>query len=229
MGQGFQLIIEARWNEKWLINFRNIAQKQIPPLDPVGPGVRWTLKNKILLCKTTARSKFCLLAPSQFFKLLPSFGGVDPAGPGLEWAPTNRNLPGKLTPRSNFCLLSHTQLFKKNTLIWWGGPCKPLVWVSPLQIKFYQANPLQGATFVCWPPPYSHCKHLHLVEWTLRARGWGEPPKLNYPSKPTLRSKFCLLDPAQLLIHQGISDRVTLRGTLGADILGRPLARCLIS
>jgi hypothetical protein len=33
-----------------------------------------------------------------------------------------------------------------------------------------------------------------------------------------------MLDPAQLLTPQGISDRVTVRGTLGAEILGRPLA-----
>ncbi len=55
--------------------------------DPVGPGVRWALKNKILLCKHTSRSNFCLLAPTQFSKLIPPFGGVDPADPGVRWAP----------------------------------------------------------------------------------------------------------------------------------------------
>ncbi len=273
MGQGYQPIIEARWNEKCLINFRNIAQKQLPPLewvDPVGPGVRWTIKNKILLCKPTARSSFCLLAPAQISKLIPPFGGVGPAGPGVRWAPqnkvllckptqgttfvcllplnclsyyphlvgwtlraqgwseppTNRNLPGKPTPRSNFCLVSHTQLFKQIPLF---GGVDP-VGVSPPQIKFSHANPPQGATFVCWPLPYSYCKHLHLVGWTLRAQGWSELPKnRNLPGKPTPRREFCLLDPTQLITLQGISDGVIVRGTPGADILGRPLAWCLIS
>ncbi len=42
VGQGYQPIIKARWNEKCQINIRKIAQKQIPPLDwvhPVGPGL----------------------------------------------------------------------------------------------------------------------------------------------------------------------------------------------
>ncbi len=67
-----------------------------------------------------------------------------------------------------------------NTPIWWSGPCGPVVGLSPPQIKFYMANPPQGATFVCWPPPFSHCKYPHLVEWTLRACGWGEPPQIKF-------------------------------------------------
>ena len=62
-------------------------EEQIPPLEWVGPEVRWTIKSKILLCKPTARSNFCLLAPAQFSKLIPPFGGVGPAGPGVRWAP----------------------------------------------------------------------------------------------------------------------------------------------
>jgi hypothetical protein len=58
-------------------------EEQIPPLEWVGPEVRLTLKNKILLCKPTARSNFCLLAPAQFSKIIPPFGGVDPVGPGV--------------------------------------------------------------------------------------------------------------------------------------------------
>jgi hypothetical protein len=61
-------------------------------------------------------------------------------------------------------MLSHTQLFKLIPLFGGVDPAGPLVGVSPPKIKFYLANPPQGATFVCWPPPYSHCKHLHLVE-----------------------------------------------------------------
>jgi hypothetical protein len=42
-------------------------------------------------------------------------------------------------------------------------------------------------------------KYPYLVEWTLQARGWGEPPTNKIlPSKPTLRSNFCLLATAQL-------------------------------
>jgi hypothetical protein len=42
--------------------------------------------------------------------------------------------------------------------------------------------------------------------WALRARGWGEPPTYKILSgKPTMRSNFCLLTPAQLFTLQGIS------------------------
>ena len=115
-------------------------------------------------------------------------------------------------PRSNICLLAPAKLFK--LLPPFGGvdPAGPLVGVSPQKIKFYQANPPQGATFVCWPPPYSHCQHLHLVESPCGPGVGVSPPKLNFPSKPTLRSNFCLLDLALLLTLQGISDGVSVRG-----------------
>ncbi len=71
--------------------------------------------------------------------------------------------------------------------------------VSPPQIKFYIANPPRGATFVCCSPPIYQSMHPHLVGWTLRAPGLGEPPtnKILH-SKPTPRSNFCLLVPAKL-------------------------------
>ncbi len=87
------------------LNFRIIAQKQIPHLnwvEPVGTGVRWTLKNIILPCKPTARSNFCLLAPTQFSKLIPLFGGSDPVGPGGRWAPQNKALLCKPTRGATF-------------------------------------------------------------------------------------------------------------------------------
>ena len=159
---------------------------------------------------------------------------------------------------------------KPNTAFCWGATCRPRIGVSPPKIKFYIANPPQGAIFVCWPPPYSKSIHPHLVEWTLqapglgeppeikfywanppggaifvcwpppyskrihphlvectlRAPGLGEPPKNKFYGKPTSKSNFCLLVPAQLLTLQGISDGVTVRGTSGADILGHPLAWC---
>ncbi len=94
---------------------------------------------------------------------------------------------------------------------------------EPPQIKFYQVNPPRGATFVCWPLPYSHCKHPHLVEWTLRARGWGEPPTNKIlPYKPIPRSNFCLLAPAQFFTLQGISDGVSMGGTPGDQHFGLP-------
>jgi hypothetical protein len=116
-----------------------------------------------------------------------------------------------------------------NTPIWWSGPCGPGVRVSPPQIKFYQANPPQGATYVCWPKPYSHCKYPHLVEWTLRAHGWGEPPTNKIlPSKPTPRSIFCLLAPVQFLTLQRISDGVSMGDTPGGQHFGSPSGSVLI-
>jgi hypothetical protein len=85
------------------------------------------------------------------------------------------------------------------------------------------ANPPLGATFVCWPPPNSQSVHPNLVGWTLRAPGLGEPPtnKILH-GKPTPRSNFCLLAPAQFFTLQGFSDRVTMGGTPGGQYLGSP-------
>ncbi len=71
-------------------------------MDLVDPGVRWTLKNKILFCKPTARSNFCLLATAHLSYLVPPFGGVGPAGPGVRWAPQNRVLLFKPTQGAAF-------------------------------------------------------------------------------------------------------------------------------
>jgi hypothetical protein len=119
----------------------------------------------------------CLPPPYSHCKHLHLVGWI-PRAQGWSELPKNRKLPGKPTPNSNFCLLSHTQLFKQIPLFGGVDPVGPLVGVSPPQIKFYQANPPEGAFFVCWHLPYSYCKHLHLVEWTLRA--WGEPPKMKF-------------------------------------------------
>ncbi len=109
-------------------------------------------------------------------------------------------------------------IIEANTPIWWSGPCGTEVGESPPQIEIYQANPPQEATFVCWPPtyshckhmanppwgaificlspPYSHCKHPHFVEWTLRAWGWGEPPQIKfYQANPPLGAIFICWPP----------------------------------
>jgi hypothetical protein len=115
------------------------------------------------------------------------------------------------------------KILNANTPIWWSGPCRPGAGVSPPQIKFYQANPPRGAIFVCWPLPNSQPIHPHLVEWTLRAPGLGEPPKNKIlHGKPTPKSNFCLLAPAQFLTLQGISDGVSMGGTPGGQRLGSP-------
>ena len=144
---------------------------------PCGPRGKVSPQNKVLLFKSTRGATFVYWLPLNCLSYYPYLVGWTPRAQGWSEPPTNINLPGKPTPRSNFCLLSHTQLFKLIPLFGGVDPAGPLVGVSPPHIKFYQANPPQGATFVCWPPSYSHCKHLHLVEWTLRARGWGEPPE----------------------------------------------------
>jgi hypothetical protein len=107
--------------------------------------------------------------------------------------------------------------------IWWSWPCRPGVGVSPPQIKFYHANPPRGATFVCWPPQNNQSIYPHLAGWTLRARGWGEPPTNKILlCKPTPRSNFCLLAPAQFLTLQGFSDVFTIGGTPGGQHFGSP-------
>ena len=84
------------------------------------------------------------------------------------------------------------------------GPCGLWVGVSTPQIKMLCTNPPQGATFVCWPLPNSQSIHPHFVGWILRAPGLGEPPtnKILH-GKPTPRSNFCLLAPAQFFTLQG--------------------------
>jgi len=114
-------------------------------------------------------------------------------------------------------------ILKAYTPIGWTGPCGLWAGVSPPQINFLYTNPPRGATFVCWPPPNSQSIHPHLLEWTLRAPGLGEPPKNKIlPGKPTPKSNFCLLAPAQSLILQGISDRVSVGGTPGGRHFGSP-------
>ncbi len=57
---------------------------------------------------------------------------------------------------------------------------------------------------------------------TLRALGWGEPPTNKFfIYKPTPRSNFCLLAPAQFFTLQGFSDGVTIVGTPGGKHLGQ--------
>ncbi len=102
-----------------------------------------------------------------------------------------------------------------------------LGWGEPPQIKFLYTNPPRGATFVSWPPPNTQSVNPHLIGWILGAQGQGEPPANKILlKKPIPRSKFCLLSPAQFFILQEISDGVTIGVPLGADIWGRPLARC---
>jgi hypothetical protein len=105
---------------------------------------------------------------------------------------------------------------KANTPFCWGWTLWAPGWSEPPQIKFYQANPPRGATFVCWPLPNSQRIYPHLVGWTLRAQGKGEPPENKIlPGKCTPKSNFCLLAPAQFLTLQGISDGVSMGCTPG--------------
>jgi hypothetical protein len=72
--------------------------------------------------------------------------------------------------------------------------------VSPPQIKIYQAKLPREAAFVCWPPLNSQCKYPHLVEWTLQARGWGEPPINNIlPGKPHPEEQFLFAGPLKII------------------------------
>ena len=72
---------------------------------------------------------------------------------------------------------------KANTPFGVSRPCGIQARVSP-KIKFYYANPLQGAVFVCWPSQNSKCIYPHLVGWTLRAPCWGEPhTKYNFTNQ----------------------------------------------
>ena len=107
------------------------------------------------------------------------------------------------------------------------GTLRALGWGEPPQIKFLYTNPPRGATFVCWPRPNCQSIYPHLVGWSLWAPGLGEPPtnKILH-GKPTPRSSFCLLAPAQFFTLQGISDGVTIRGTPGGQNFWLPLARC---
>jgi len=105
-----------------------------------------------------------LLAPTKLFKLLTPFGGVDPAGPGFVVSPHKQKFTKQTHPEEQLLFAVPHPIISADTLIWWGGPCGAPGWSELPKIKFYQANPPQGATFVCWAPPYSHCKHLYLVE-----------------------------------------------------------------
>ncbi len=119
--------------------------------------------------------------------------------------------------------LAPTQSSTQIPLLGGVDPAGPRFGVSPPKIKFYIANPPRGAIFVCWPPPNSQHIQPHLVKWTLRGPGLGEPPKNKFfYGKPTSKSNFCLLVPAQFLTLQGISDGVSMGGTPGGQQFGSP-------
>ncbi len=175
-----------------------------------------------MLCKPTARSNFCLLAPAQFSKLIPPFCGVDPVGPGVRWAPQNKALLCKPTRGAAFvgwlllnCLSYYPHLV--------GWTLRAQSWSEPPQkLNFRkQTHPKEqllfaGPTlFSLQTPPFDGVDPAGL------GLGWA-PQKSNFPCKPTLRSNFCLLDPTLLLTLYGISDGVTVRGTPGGWHFGLP-------
>jgi hypothetical protein len=145
--------------------------------------------------------------------------------PGQGEPPTNKIFTEQTHPEEQLLIAAPHPILKVCTPIWWVRPCGPKVGVIPPEVKFYQAKPPWGATFVCWPLPSSQSKSPLLVGWILRAQGCGGPPTNKILlSKPTPRSNFCLLAPAQSLTLQWISDRVTLGCTPGGQHWGRPLA-----
>jgi hypothetical protein len=109
-----------------------------------------------------------------------------------------------------------------NTSIWWSRPCGPGVGVSPPKIQFSKQTHSKEQLLFAGPRPILIA---NTSIWWSRPCGPGvgvSPPKYNFPSKPTLRSNFCLLDLTLLLTLQGISDGVTVRGTPGGCHFGSP-------
>jgi len=110
-------------------------------------------------------------------KQIPPFGWLDHEAYGLEWGPKN-----KILPKEQFLFAGPCPILKADI---------PHLGWAP-KITFYRLNPPQIATFVCGPPPNSQCIYPQLVEWTLWATGWSEPPSNKIlPGKPTPRSNFC--------------------------------------
>ncbi len=215
MGQGYQLFLEARWNEKCLINFRKIAQKQIPPLewvDPAGSGLEWAPKIKFYYANPQQGAIF-VCWPSQNYKCIyPHLVGWTLRTPCWGEPPTNIILPGKPTPRSKFCLLAFYQFSMHIFPFVWMDPAGPGFEWAPTK-KNYRTNQPWGANFFWWLPLNSLCIHPLLVGWTLWGWDWGEPPTNKIlPGKPTPRSNFCLLAPAQFSKHTPPFDRVDPAG-----------------
>ncbi len=87
-------------------------------------------------------------------------------------------------------------------------PAGPGLGWAPLQIKFYQANPPRGVTFVCWPLQNYQCKSP--IWWSGPSRGatfvcW--PPPNSVPFRVFQTGSLWGVPP-------------------GANIWGRPLAWC---
>jgi hypothetical protein len=119
------------------------------------------------------------------------------------------------------------KIIKASIPIWSGGPCGPGVGVSPPQIEFYQANPLQGATFVSWPPPNSQSKY---PVWLGGPCGPGvgvSPPQITFHlANPPRGAAFVCWPPPNSLPFREFQMGSVWEVPPGADILGRPLAWC---
>ncbi len=96
---------------------------------------------------------------------------------------------------------------------------------EPPKIKYYQVNPLQGATFVCWPQPNSQSIRPHLVGWTLRAWGEGEPPKVKFyqANPPQEATFFCWPSLNSQCIYPDL-----VEWTLGARGWGKPSTNIIL-
>jgi len=54
-------------------------------------------------------------------------------------------------PKEQLLFAGLLSILNAYTLIWWSGPCRSGIEVSPPQIKFFHSNPPQGATFFVGP------------------------------------------------------------------------------
>ena len=94
-------------------------------------------------------------------------------------------------------------IISADTLIWWGGPCGAPGWSELPKIKFYQANPPQGATFVCWPRPILIANTS--IRWSRPCwPGVGvSPPKIKFSKQTHCKEQLLFAGPRPIINPSG--------------------------
>ncbi len=208
---------------KWgaTANFQDDSLKAETPFWVGGPcGLQVKVSPpKFLPCKPTPRSNFCLLAPAQLLKLIPSFGGVDPADPRSGWTPKNKILPSKPTPRSNFCLLALTKFSMQIPPFIGVEAAGPGLWRSAKKQNFLYKPTLRSNFCLLAPAEFSkHTPPIGEVDPAGLGLGWAPRNKI-LQTKPNPEKQLLFAGPRWILYLSWFFRQ-------GHYILGRPLAWC---
>ncbi len=131
---------------------------------PCRPRGEVTPQNKALLCKPTRGATFVCWLLLQCLSYYPHLVGWTLWAQGWSEPPQAEIYRANPPQGATFvCCPSPNYFSWYPYLIGWTLQGPWLEWV-PQKLNFTKQTHPKEQLFVCWPPPYSHCKQLHLVE-----------------------------------------------------------------